>query len=959
MERDPETNLVVPSAGQLAWQEDEIAAFYHMNPTFPVAGMTFAGFDPRVVVDAAESIGARHIVVVAKHVNGFCWWPTQAVKPGEAQNTLNIALTQYKNGTGNVVREIFDEARRRGIRPGVYLATRDDHFGAADRGIYNGTGGQQAYIDYYLTQATELATQYGELAEWWLDGSAIPALGTAINSLLNTHQPGAVVFQGTGATLRWIGNEGGIANHPTWYTINQTAWNSIQSGGDSVTTGDPDGVRWVPAEVDTHLSTGWFGGGPRSLADLTNVFYQSVGNGQGLLLNFPVQADGTIDPANLARGVDLGQAVDDAVGHPLFTAGPHDGATLTLDFGAPTEIDHVIAEEDLRFGERVRAFTIDGWNGSQWLPITSGSQIGRKQIRKFAPVTRSKVRLTVSSAVGTPKIRSLSVTRTGVEAPDTTPPTTPGGLAATVVEDHVDLSWQAASDPDTGIQQYRIYRNSVPVGTVSQTTWHDGGAPENQACTYEVSAVNGYGIEGGRSIPVEISTGMDRTAPTVLSATTQPGRSSVRVVFSEAVREAGAEAANHYHLTHGRSVTAAVWDPALPDRVLLTLDGPLAPEILYMLTVSDVTDDAIAPNPIGANSTQFRIRNFGLARHWRLDDASGTTALDAVAGVTAPGNNARLVGATWSAAGRSGGALAFDGNDHANAGVAGLQTNFTVALWVRPESAAASQVLFGKDRSGVGAYQQRLYLQNLRPGFMLSNENGADFGLWAFEHDAALPLNTWTHLAVTNAGDTFRLFVNGILVRSKQASGIIQSPYNPADLLLGARWNSSLTTAVDRFTGKLDDVRIYTEPLPQEELQQVLAEADGTPEPDTDGDEIPDPYELDQTGNLDSMNSSSDADHDGSLDKHEYIAGTDPLNPADRLRITDLTASGAPGLWNLTWTSKADRVYHVQIASNLASGAWTDSGLGAVPPAPGNTTSAQVPSTGPHGWFRVAVSRPD
>ena len=180
------------------------------------------------------------------------------------------------------------------------------------------------------------------------------------------------------------------------------------------------GVMIIAAgESSSAIGTVWNfdGGGPRSLENLMNVYYNSVGHGAGLLLNFPVQVDGSIHPNNLERGVELGQAIDDAVGHPLFTTSNYEGSSLTLDFGEEVQIDHVIVQEDLRFGERIRAFHIDAWDGARWVPIvTDGSAMGQKQIRRFAPASYSKVRLTVTSSVGTPKIRSLAVTRTGVES---------------------------------------------------------------------------------------------------------------------------------------------------------------------------------------------------------------------------------------------------------------------------------------------------------------------------------------------------------------------------------------------------------------------------------------------------------------------------------------------------------------------------------------------------------------
>ena len=229
------------------------------------------------------------------------------------------------------------------------------------------------------------------------------------------------------------------------------------------------------------------------------MFYQSIGHGAGLLLNFPVQTDGTISAANRARGVELGQAIDSAVGHPLFSISDGTGNQI-LDFGVTAEIDHVIVQEDLRYGERVRAFTIDGWDGTQWRSIvTGGTAIGEKQIRKFTPASYSKVCLAVTNAMGTPRIRSFAVSRTGVRALDTTPPSVPQGLAASVVENQVTLTWQAAADPETGVAQYRIYRDNAMLGSSTQTGFIDNRAPEDLTLSYRVSAVNGNGLESARS----------------------------------------------------------------------------------------------------------------------------------------------------------------------------------------------------------------------------------------------------------------------------------------------------------------------------------------------------------------------------------------------------------------------------------------------------------------------------
>ena len=330
----------------------------------------------------------------------------------------------------------------------------------------------------------------------------------------------------------------------------------------------------------------------------------------------------------------------------------------------------------------------------------------------------------------------------------------------------------------------------------------------------------------------------------------------------------------------------------------------------------------------------------------------GQFAVDHVGGPAATANRAQLGGATWTSGKRNGG-LGFDGNDFADAGLAGVQTNFTIALWVKPQSASGLQTLVGKDRSGVGAYQQRLYLNAGKPGFTMSNQDGADFGLYPFESATALPLNTWTHLAVTNEGTTFKLYVNGQLAVTKQTSAIVQSPYNPANLLLGARWNSTLTGKANFFNGSLDDIRIHDAPLAAEEIQSVIGEADGTPPADIDGDELPDSWEIQQAGNLGTLGVANDADKDGSADLDEYVAGTAPLDAADRLRVIELSRAESPGGWTLKWASKPGHRYQVERSENLNT--WNDSGLGDIDATPGAETSATLPAGGGKAFFRVRV----
>ena len=429
------------------------------------------------------------------------------------------------------------------------------------------------------------------------------------------------------------------------------------------------------------------------------------------------------------------------------------------------------------------------------------------------------------------------------------------------------------------------------------------------------------------------------------------------VVFSEPLDATQASMPVHFRMSHGRSITAAAFNATSPDRVLLTMDQALSPDILYTLRGDGIKDTAATSNVIVTDSKiSFRINAFGMIRHWKCDDGSGNSLMDDVTGSAAPGNNGQVSGTTWTTDGKVGGALSFDGSAHADTGGAGLQANFTLALWVRVQSSASFQTVVGKERNGVQAYQQRLYLNNLKPGFIISDQSGGALGLWPFEAATALPLNTWTHLAVTSQNGVFKMYINGTLALTKDLGGMIQSPYNPVNMLLGARWNSTATAKVDYFNGQLDDVRIHTEALAAAEIQRVLAEATTTAPADTDGDEISDVWEIQRAGNLAKMDATSDSDGDGHLDIEEYLVDTNPFDPADSFQIKNHQAVlGNLGQWSLTWSSKPTRIYRIETSPDLAT--WVDSGLGVIQPAAGVSTTATVPAAvGLRKFFRVVAT---
>ncbi len=413
-----------PTPEQAAWQDLEVGMFIHYDiPVFTDGGRgnganwkSCGHLDPNIFnptkldtdqwLDAAKALGAKYTVLVAKHCSGFMLWQSDAYPYGLRQ-------TRWRDGKGDILRDYVNSCRKAGILPGLYVSwPANGHFGV-DRGKVNlGKGGDPArqaqYAKAYEKQITEAWGNYGKLAEVWFDGG-IPSPeqgGPDARAILKKLQPQAVVFQGPSAnTIRWIGNEGGHAPDPCWATV--------RKGGDHG-AGDSDGQVWSPAECDVPARNHdwfWQPNGERrlySLDQLVEMYYRSVGRNCNLLLNATPDRDGLIPAADIQRYREFAAEIQRRFGTSLAeTTGT--GDTVTLKLARPATIDHVILMEDIRQGERVREFVVEGLAGGQWKPLCQAQCIGHKRIDRFAPVEVSEVRLRVTRSIAAPVIRRLAV----------------------------------------------------------------------------------------------------------------------------------------------------------------------------------------------------------------------------------------------------------------------------------------------------------------------------------------------------------------------------------------------------------------------------------------------------------------------------------------------------------------------------------------------------------------------
>jgi alpha-L-fucosidase len=417
-----------PSPQQVEWQDLEFGVIIHFGTnTFLDREWGDGTADPKVFnpsdlnVDqwmrAIRAAGAKYVVFVAKHHDGFCLWPT-------GQTNYSVKSSACQEGKGDLVREVSDAARKYGLRFGIYLSPSDRH----EPRYANST----EYDKYYMAELDELAQNYGELVEFWLDGAG--SAGHVYNfprilEELRTYQPNTLVFADTGlfeyGDIRWVGNEDGIAPYENWNVIDRHGY-----------------LRWRPVEADTPLHKGHWFWHPndestlKSVDELVSTYEQTIGRGGQLMLGLAPDRRGLLPDADVQRLEELGAAIhqryrrnlverrirtQDATeaaldGDPATfwsaPAGSHH-AQLEIAFPAPVTFDHALTMEWLNDGQHVQSYRIEAWDGKQWKAIVEGTAIGHKRIDQFAPVTAARVRLNILSSSGASAIREFQLFRVG------------------------------------------------------------------------------------------------------------------------------------------------------------------------------------------------------------------------------------------------------------------------------------------------------------------------------------------------------------------------------------------------------------------------------------------------------------------------------------------------------------------------------------------------------------------
>ncbi|MEC0240115.1 alpha-L-fucosidase [Paenibacillus dokdonensis] len=404
--------LAKPSPQQLVWQEFELGMFCHFGMN------TFCNqewgegtdspelfnpeqFDALQWVRTAKRAGFKYLVLTAKHHDGFCLWPTRTTD-------YSVKSSPWKDGNGDVVREVADACREEGLKFGLYLSPWDRH-----EPCYPD---KEAYDDFYAEQLTELLTGYGPLVEVWFDGAGSQGREydwTRIIGLVDKYQPDAMVFNMGRPTIRWVGNEDGVAPYPCWNTATTARESMFTSDMLTWMEGTP---AWVPAECDVPIrKRHWFWhpddeASLRSLEEVVELYYRSVGHGATLLLNVSPDNRGLLPDVDVTRVIEFGDEIRRRFGQSIGqTNGEGNELLLTLERIQP--VNHVIIMEDIAQGERVREYVLEAYSQGDWKELARGSAIGHKKIDRFDTIETDLLRVNFLSSVEKPLIRSLAAYR--------------------------------------------------------------------------------------------------------------------------------------------------------------------------------------------------------------------------------------------------------------------------------------------------------------------------------------------------------------------------------------------------------------------------------------------------------------------------------------------------------------------------------------------------------------------
>lgn len=460
---------VVPSERQLEWQKMEFTGFicYGIN-TFTDSEWGTGKEDPTLFnpqsldvnqwATTARDAGMKMLLLTCKHHDGFCLWPS-------AYTNFSVASSPWKDGKGDLVREVSEACRKHKLKFAVYLSPWD---------MNHPDYGTEKYNDFFINQLTELLTNYGKVDEVWFDG----ACGEGPNgkkqeydfnryyNLIRKLQPHAVIAV-MGPDVRWVGTESGYGRDTEWSVIpaalsdlQKIALSSQQEAGEGTfkpavnsmekdlgsraRLADAKGVIWYPSEVDVSIRPGWYYHAsqdslvksPRKLID---IYYSSVGKNSLLLLNLPPDKRGVIHENDIRSlqemtrilkqtfstnlldnvsksslsGADIKKLTDNSL--TSYWSASENNNMLDLTFDENQTFDRLLLQENITQGQRIERFVLECLVHNQWITVAEGTTVGYKRILRFHPVTRNRVRLTIKETRDSAQLSEVGLYKASAE----------------------------------------------------------------------------------------------------------------------------------------------------------------------------------------------------------------------------------------------------------------------------------------------------------------------------------------------------------------------------------------------------------------------------------------------------------------------------------------------------------------------------------------------------------------
>lgn len=456
----PEPILPVPEPKQVEWQQMETYAFIHFGlNTFNDREWGYGDTDPKTFnptnLDCEQwaqtlvKAGMKGVILTAKHHDGFCLWPFEGTD-------YSVKNSPWKNGQGNVVKELSEACKKYGLKFAVYLSPWDRH---------QANYGTPEYLPYFYAQLHDLLTNYGPVFEVWFDGAnggdgwygGAKDIRTIdrknyynyprIYEMLDSIQPQAIIFSDGGPGCRWVGNEKGFAGATNWSFLRKGEVHPGYDKSYELQYGHPDGNQWVPAECDVSIRPGWFyhpeeDNRVKSPDQLVDLYYRSVGHNATLLLNFPVDRRGLIHPVDSANAVRFHEMIQQQLKTNLvagmipkvsnerggdFVASAltddnfdtywatEDGVTtadIEFSFDTPTRMNRMMLQEYIPLGQRVKAFVVEYLDKDTWLPVKLNEEtttIGYKRLLRFETVETKGIRIRITDARGPLCLSSVGV----------------------------------------------------------------------------------------------------------------------------------------------------------------------------------------------------------------------------------------------------------------------------------------------------------------------------------------------------------------------------------------------------------------------------------------------------------------------------------------------------------------------------------------------------------------------